>query len=324
MNSVDEDRKRSRRFFLLTTPGAGDGAAWSRLQDVVARIARSAHARVALVRSLEEMTSALETLEDGEIPVAAGGDGTVNLLATAMSQPGGASRVCATVPLGTGNAFAHSLGAGNLSAAITALRSGEPRALDLMELDHPSARVALVSISTGFESRFILRLASLRARRRFAAGARGLAALIEPPSAGAALSLDGQPFVRPREAPYNIGLYNLPCYAFGARVHPEADPEDGRAEAVSHSTAASYWRAIRKGWSNRRPAGSPPLSPRFDQPVSTRGPERFARWKSAVLESIGPIQVDGESFPGGSFRIRVKRAPFEWLMPQAPAPVPVP
>ena len=36
----------------------------------------------------------------------------------------GLARSCATLPLGTGNAFAHALGVGTLSTAIVVLRDG--------------------------------------------------------------------------------------------------------------------------------------------------------------------------------------------------------
>lgn len=311
----NDDRSRSRRFFLLTTPGAGNGAAWSRLKRLMDRSALSARARVALVGSLDEMTAALETLEKEEIPVAAGGDGTANLLAAALNQCHDSPRLCATLPLGTGNAFAHSLGAGDLPTAMATLQWGEPRPVDLMELDHPRARIALVSISTGFESRFIHAFSRSRMGPRVMATARGLAAAIEPPSAEAALTLDGVPFVAPPERSYNVGLYNLPCYAFGARVHPESQPDDGHAEAVWHSTAVSYWRAIRRGWRDRASARRGPWLAPPATPAASNHRERFARWTSATLESAATIQVDGESLAGGSFEIRVKRAPLEWLTP---------
>ncbi len=144
-----------------------------------------------------------------------------------------ATRPIGILPLGTGNAFAHALAVGNPRRALRALRSGEVRAIDLMTTTHSDASTATVSISAGFESRILDAVALRRTWRRWLSVGPGLLSLAGRSWIGTSLSVDGELLVSPEQPIYNVGLYNLPYYGFGWLMWPDADPEDGTAEAIA-------------------------------------------------------------------------------------------
>jgi len=276
----------ARRFLFLLNARAG-----RRTRGLAegAGCALEASVETALVSDVDEARARLRGAEGAVVPVAVGGDGTVNLLARALRAEGMADRPMGVLPAGTGNAFAHSFGIGRMRAALDALRSGAPRAIDVLVTDHPALPLALVSFSTGLEGAFLADVA-----RRRAHGAPGYASpqLFGPLARsyrGATLNCDGVAVLQPGETFYSAGVYNLPCYFFGRRMVPAADPADGLAHARVHPRAADYWRTL------LNPGGRPPAGVR----------ER--RFRRARLEAPGPVQADGESAAGGVFEIVVER-----------------
>jgi len=251
------------------------------------------------VSTRAEARAVVRALGPGAIPVAAGGDGTVNLLAGALWEEH-VDRTMAVLPLGTGNAFAAPLGLGSLPRALAALDTGAERAIDLMVTTHPAAPVATVSLSAGFESRFLLGAASRRTWRRGLAVLGGLAGAALGRSTGIALATDGESLVSMGEAVYNVGLYNFPCYGFGWRMWPDADPGDGVAEAVVCRSARRYWRTLRRGLSTALPLDGDPSA---------------RRWRTARVESNGPLQIDGEVIAAGRFEVQVVRHAIRVLVP---------
>jgi diacylglycerol kinase (ATP) len=231
------------------------------------------------VGTVTEAMTAIEDLDSDVVPVAVGGDGTINLvaqalLATAPDLPLG------VVPLGTGNAFAHSLGLGSVDRALAALTSGQPRPVDLMRTSHPRAPIALVSVSVGFEAAL---LRSWARKRRVVGLAAGLGLWTEAIGRrrGVLLTLDGVPALAREQWFYNVGLYSTRCYAFGHRVFPCADPSDGRAEMCLSRTAGEYWGGL--------------LLRRW-------GP---STWSTALLRSDESMQVDGEPVEAGELEVQV-------------------
>ncbi len=277
---------------FLVNPEAREGRATAQLRGILARApAWAATSRLVVVASLAGAERALRAVSQEEIPVAAGGDGTVNFVAQAMRSAGRAALPMAILPLGTVNAIARALGVSDLRRALTALADGHAVALDVLTTDHPRAPLALSSISAGFEGAILSGLA----RGRGIGRAAGLAAAL--PGAllrrsGVGLEAGGRTLLDPSERAFCAGLYNLPWHALGRVIHPDADGADGRAEAVVHRTARSWLSSVRHGL--------PATSPR-------EGAPRSARAAAARLSSRGPIQVDGEtSIPGAELEIRVE------------------
>lgn len=304
-----------RELLVLASPAAAYGGTITRLRALIARISPRFSVELRPVRTPSDMLAGVRGLRAGVVPVAAGGDGTANLLARAMWKEGLRETPCAVLPLGTGNAFAHALGVGRMGVALEALAAGSVRAVDLMVTSHPEAPAALVSISAGFEGRFIRALAREQTWRRAFAAAHALRAAFEAPDREVELILDGRRFVERGQRHYNAGLYNLPCYAFGAVVHPGADGQDGRAEAVVHASAGSYWRALgkRARWREASVWGTAGGARRRRSP-------RMTRWERAWFEAPDGLQVDGEHVGPGCFEIRVVRAALQWLVPAGAAP----
>lgn len=295
----------ARRPAFLVNTGAREGRVLARLRTVLAAApALAARGETLIVRSRAEANAAIRTIAPDAIPVAVGGDGTVGLVVGALLDAGMSHRPIAVLPFGTGNAFAHPLGLGTMRAALVALERGDTRAVDLMITTHPDAPAATVSISTGFESRLLRVVAARQTWQRW------LRVWLEVPSLavatwrGTTVEVDGEPFVSGDERACNIGLYNLPCYGFGWRMWPDADAADGAAEAVACLSPWTYWRTLMRGLRTDRPR---------------LGDPRARRWRTARVETTGPVQVDGEVVAGGCFEVRVERGAVRVLVPPAVA-----
>jgi diacylglycerol kinase family enzyme len=272
----------ARRYLFLMSARASRRTR-GRARDAARALGGSVE--IAALGGIDEARARLRQADSRVVPVVAGGDGTANLVARALRAEGMATRPMGVLPAGTGNAFAHSLGVGRMTAAVEVLRRGVPRALDVMVTNHPALPLALISISTGFEGRFLAEVAERRAR-----GLPGFASVTLPGMLGGSyrgttLICDGEAVLGPDQSFHSAGVYNLPCYFFGLRVMRGADPADGLGDARVYPDAASYWRTL--------------LDPDGRLPAAVRG-RRFHR---ARIESDGPVQADGEAGVGGAFEI---------------------
>ncbi|HEU4335034.1 MAG TPA: diacylglycerol kinase family protein, partial [Candidatus Eisenbacteria bacterium] len=289
MSAVAETGTRGLAFLVNRAAGASRGG-W--IADRAAARCRAFGAWVALAPcgSLEEARALVRGLGPDAVPVAVGGDGTANLLIRALRAEGMRERAAGLLPAGTGNALAHSLGVAGFDSAVAALVDGVARPVDVLATSRADAPVALVSISTGFEARFLRHLSRGRRDSRLWSAGMGLALSLGRGDRGARIVLDGAEFLPPERTYFTAGLYNMPRYAFGRCLVPEADPRDGLAHAVLYGSARSYWRAWRRG---APPAGAPDV-------------ERRA-FRRARVESPGLLQVDGESVSAGAMDVVVER-----------------
>jgi diacylglycerol kinase (ATP) len=286
---------RSRAFVLIAA-GASSVARAERARALLAGAPGAGASRVQPVDGPAAAAAAVRAMERHEIPVAAGGDGTVNLVARALLETGRGARPFGVAPLGTGNAIAHSLGVARWRRALAALVGGQARPLDAMVTAHPVVPVVLASLSVGVEARFIGRYAGERASGRawpLVRAALG-SGVVRGRLRGVLVELDGRTVARPEEPLYSAGLYNHPTYAFGARVLPSASPWDGAGEAQVRRGPGAYWRAILLG---ARGSLAPPA------------------WRIAVLETPEPVQVDGEPGPVGRFEARLAAGALRVLLP---------
>jgi len=280
----------TRQFLIVARRGALGGRRRRELHAAVAATpALQARATLLAVDDVHDLQEAAARVSDDTVLVAAGGDGTVNMLVTALWSLSRALPVIGVLPLGTGNAFAHAMGVPAMSAVVAALLGGHVRVIDLMETTHPDVPVALMSLSVGIEARFIRTYSRWRTWGRPLGMVAGTAAACSRGTDDVTLTADGHALVGPGDRPFGAGLYNTRCYAYGRVMFPDADPGDGQGEAVVYPSARSYLRALLH-------------RTRFDandsRPVVNR-------WRRAQLDTTGPIQVDGESRPGGAFEIRL-------------------
>jgi diacylglycerol kinase (ATP) len=274
------------RLFLLVNTGAREGRVLSRLNAALAT-APAVHQRahVIVANTLDEARASLYRLAEDDVPVAVGGDGTVNLVVSALRAEGYVDRPIGILPLGTGNAFAHALGIGTLPRALAALQLGVCRAVDVVRLEQHPLSVAVASVSAGFEASALLGTEKRRSWSRATTFMRAAVGAALRVNDGVSIELDGQPFLSAADRVYNAGLYLLPCYGFGLRVLPDAKVDDGAGEAVVWLSGSGYWHSLR--------AGVP-----IDTP-SHRSDIRVRRWRRARIALSGPLQVDGESTVGG-------------------------
>ena len=111
--------------------------------------AKAASVDVALVSpGLEELPTTLATcLDQGRIPVAVGGDGTVHQLVQHLPE----QSLFATLPMGSGNDFASAVGwATNFDEALKQLSTARPVALDAISVEQGGERVFLTLSIAGW------------------------------------------------------------------------------------------------------------------------------------------------------------------------------
>ena len=288
------------RAFVLVAAGGAGAARAARAQRLLAGRPGAGAVRVARVDGPAEAGAIARALGGEEIPVAVGGDGTVNLLVRALLEAGRGERPFGLLPLGTGNAIAYGVGVARRERALAALLEGEPRRLDVARTSHPEWPVVVASISVGMEARYVHRLAEEREgarpprRARYWMRAALAAVAARGRASGVVLELDGRVVVRAEDRIYNAGLHLHPTYGFGARVLPSASPWDGVGEAAVRRGPGSYWRALLLG---------------------ARGPLAPLPWRRAVLESPLPVQVDGEPAPAGRYEIVLVPGAVQVLVP---------
>ena len=286
----------SSRFVFLVNASAGTGKAPRQLDVLLARHpALAARARIVRSSSAQELDAALR-LADDEIPVAVGGDGSLNALVTLLHRRNELQRTLGLVPFGTGNATAHTLGLRSANAAMQALERGVTTAIDIMRTSVPEAPIAMVSCSTGFESNFLQRYGALRYSSKRWAGISALFLNVPKRFSGVSLVVDGSEWVNPSELVHNVGVYNIPHYAFGKVMWRGMQPNDGLAIAAEVRSPIGYWNLMARGVA----------APMERNTSEHRLPGvRTIRWHTAELRSPLFLQIDGESIPTQSASLSV-------------------
>jgi diacylglycerol kinase (ATP) len=279
---------QTSRFVFLVNAAAGTGKAPRQLDALLANHpALSGRARIIQSSSAAELDAALR-LADDEIPVAVGGDGSLNALVTLLHRRAELGRTVAVIPFGTGNATAHTLGLRSARIAMQALERGSTTAIDIMHTSVQQAPVALVSCSTGFESNFLQRYGALRYSSKAWAGLSALFLNVPRRFNGVSLVVDGTEWVNPAALVHNVGVYNIPHYAFGKVMWRGMQPDDGLAIAAEVRSPIGYWNLMARGV----------IAPTARNTSEHRLPGvRTIRWHTAELRSPVQLQIDGESYP---------------------------
>ena len=270
---------------FLVNASAGTGKAPRRLTTLLQQAPElAARVRTISTRSAAGLDAALR-LQDDEIPVSVGGDGSFNALVTLMDRRGELQRTLGILPFGTGNATAHTLGLRTAAGALAALERGTTRGIDIMRTSLVSTPIALVSCSTGFESNFLRRYSALRYSTRQWAGVSALLMNLPRQLRGVSLQLDGRDWVTPSARVHNVGVYNIPHYAFGKIMWRGMAPDDGLAIAAAVTNPLWYWSLMARGID----------APTAADALEARIPGvRTARWTNAELRAPIGLQIDGE------------------------------
>jgi YegS/Rv2252/BmrU family lipid kinase len=213
---------------LIVNPLAGGGRAGRALGPV-----RQELTRLGLVHRLAETRDlthagalARDAAAGGELAVAFGGDGLIGAVADALR---GTDGVMAVLPGGRGNDFVRALGIPlDPVEACAVLASGQPRALDLGEVE---GRGFIGIASCGFDSdanRIANRARLIRGNLVYAYGA--LRALMHWRTATFTIVIDGG---RPRAVSgYTVAAANSRSYGGGMQLAPAADLDDGQLDVV--------------------------------------------------------------------------------------------
>ena len=193
-----------------------------------------------------------------DLVVAAGGDGTLGRVLTALlALPDAARPALGILALGTGNNTARSLGLRSLGddrsveAAIAAIACGVRRAIDVGVVGE---RPFLGSFALGLDGE-ILRLRNRLERRLEAAGARtgyglylasfAVRFLSAQPCFGARVTLDG---VEEQRSLYNAVVTNAPVYAGPLRFDGSDGLDDGLLDLHAVDSAARYLDEYPRAW----------------------------------------------------------------------------
>lgn len=290
------------RVVIIINPRAGrrgGGAEGGRRRALAARAAAAAgcHADVALTeRPGHAADLALAAVRSGvDRVVAWGGDGTVNEASGAVL---GTATALALVPSGSGNGLARALGIprDELQALGVALDPNRPASW--IDAGRLGARHFLNIGGVGFDAA-VARAFNARARRGLwgyvVEGLRTVWAF-EPPTLQVALDADAPgPAGLPGPAPrFLVAFANGRQYGNGLVLAPDADPADGRLQAVvvaGGSALTQLWRARRLAVRRLAPA---------------RGIVRAAVRHAEISGERIACQVDGETFEAtGSIAVTI-------------------
>ena len=270
---------------FVVNAAAGTGKAPRHLTTLLQQAPDIAvRSRIISTRSIAELDAALR-LQDDEIPVSVGGDGSFNALVTLMDRRGELRRTLGILPFGTGNATAHTLNLRSPLRALAALQRATTRTIDIMRTSLARTPIAVVSCSTGFESNFLRRYSAVRYASKPWAGISALLLNLPRRLRGVSLKLNGREWVTPAALVHNVGVYNIPHYAFGSIMWRGMAPDDGLAIAAAVTNPLWYWGLMARG---------------IDAPAAADAREhripgvRVARWTHAEMDTPMGMQIDGE------------------------------
>jgi len=163
-------------------------------------------------------------LDKYRVFVAAGGDGTVNEVASALV---GKENLLAVYPSGSGNGFARELGFDrNIKNLLRAVERGKTRHTDVLDLN---GRISVNMAGIGFDSAVAHHFARLKSRGflNYAISAMRLIRKYKPVQATIIhkdKTIEGKFFM--------ISIANTRQFGNNALIAPEADPQDGRMNIV--------------------------------------------------------------------------------------------
>jgi YegS/Rv2252/BmrU family lipid kinase len=234
------------RVRLVFNPRAGGGAAARRLPDLVDAMHQvDLSFEIARTSAPGDATRiARASFDDGvDVLAVVGGDGTLNEVVQAYIDHRGSARPgpeLAILPMGTGGDFKRTLGlSGGIKEAVSKLRGGIQRALDLVVLDlvdfddRPATK-AFINITSfgvgGVTDKLVNETPKwLGGKASFFLGSAR--AMLQYRNEKVRVQVDGTTFV---DGPvFNVALANGRFFGGGMMIAPDADPCDGLLDVVS-------------------------------------------------------------------------------------------
>jgi YegS/Rv2252/BmrU family lipid kinase len=217
----------SRRLALLVNPAAAGGKALRAVEPARAELQRlEADFRVVETSSGEHAKREAKAAADqGETPVAVGGDGLVGTLAGAVA---GSEAELGIIPAGRGNDFARVLEIPTDPAeAARLVYGGESKRLDVGEVDGKSF-VGIASVGFDSDANRIANEARL-VRGNLVYAYAALKALAKWKPARFEAIVDGQ---RHEVTGYSVGICNSKAYGGGMYAAPQAELDDGQLDVI--------------------------------------------------------------------------------------------
>ena len=219
---------------------------------------------------------ARKAAEEGiDIVVAAGGDGTVNEVASALMHSGTALGI---IPCGSGNGLARSLGLPmDFDAAIDIIAQNRPTAVDCGVADD---RPFFCTFGMGFDAVVTEKFASGERRGKMQYVRSALLEYINFTPDSYALEIDGEIYT---EEALLIAVCNTPQYGNNAYIAPRASLTDGLLDVTVIRNGSIIHQAM---------AGIGLLSGQIDR---NRYVDTFKAKKVKIIRlKDGPAQIDGE------------------------------
>lgn len=223
---------------IASNPKAGSGVGRRKVQQLQEMLAERGFDAQVLIDRQQLAERAAETHGQGKLRcvVAAGGDGTVSMVANQI--PRGAA--FSVLPLGTENLFAKHLGiVASPTLVADIVQSGVTVSVDAGQVGD---RIFLLMFSCGFDAEVVQRLHNNRTGNiRHVSYVKpivqsirsyGYPELVVDCGADAAAITAKWAFV-----------FNFPCYAFGLRIAPQAVATDGMLDVCTFRQG-SLWKGL--------------------------------------------------------------------------------
>ncbi len=168
---------------------------------------------------------------DADVVVAAGGDGTVRVVASELARTGVPLGI---VPTGTGNLLARNLGLPlTLDAALDVILHGEDRAIDLVRMEGDGLEPAHFAVMGGLGlDAAIMQGAPDQLKKRMGWPAYVVSGVrhMRDPAVRVSISVDDRPTIRHRARTVVVG--NVGTLTGGIPLLPDATPDDGLLDVV--------------------------------------------------------------------------------------------
>jgi diacylglycerol kinase family enzyme len=288
-----------RSVVLIANPNASGSRRFTLAARAVSALRRAG------VRVDARVTSSIDELREifprdpERRVVLVGGDGTVHVVA---NLPGPLPEV-ALIPAGSANNVCRSLGIPlDLEAAAALAATGRARPIDLVEARTDRGRyVVTEGVSVGFLARARTCYQAPNSADSLAAVRAGAEALATFHPLGVRVTAGR---VREELRLAQLFVANLPLYAFGLHVAPQADPEDATLDLVgiersSRATVLAMLLELRRGTLLRHPG------------------VHVWRARTATISTHGtsPIVADSTDLGCGPVRLEVLRAALPLVRP---------
>ncbi len=218
---------------LFTSPKAGSGAAREQLPRLAERLAAAGieYQTLTCPRELNAVaTRRRETGVSQPVVVAAGGDGTISLVASSTFP----ETPLLPMPMGTENLLARYLGQSNAAEAVMKTLS-EGRAIQI-DAGQANGRLFLIMATAGFDAEVVRRLhlrrkGHIRRHSYLKPIWQTCRAYRFPAIQVTAIDVSGE-VIQQRQVGWAMA-FNLPCYAAGLRIHPSAIGDDGNLDLIT-------------------------------------------------------------------------------------------